>query len=184
MDDVELSVNAFHEKAVQSYIASRLLISTSYLFPVGYYNAHLACECMLKSLTAQAGSQPVVKHDLLLLSSNLQALTNDSDFSLERYMSVLSWLNPYQELGRYGALARPQNDPDRSTEGPLQLRGAVASQPSHDIREIDYVFSLLRSKSSQSNDIISKILRSETVSGWNYPITIEEVVLAQNDYIS
>lgn len=183
MDDLELSANVFQEQAVQAYVSSRMLLATTSLFPVGLYNAHLACECMLKSLTAQSGSQPVQKHDLLLLNTNLQTATNDADLMDQEYIRILTWLNPYQELGRYGALARPQNDLERVTSGPIQVRGAVSSQPSHDIKDIDRMFSLLRSKSSVANDMISKIVNGEVVSGWNFPVAVEEVVLAQNEYI-
>jgi len=183
MEDMELSSKVFYEQAVQAYIASRMLLATTTLFAVGIYNAHLACECLLKSLTAQAGTQPVQKHDLHLLNANLKAVTNDDELDGERYKKVLTWLNPYQELGRYGALAKPQNDPNIVVSGLVQLRGAVASQPRHDIEEIDYVFALLRTKSTVTNDIVSKIIRGEAVSGWNFPISIEEVVLAQNSYI-
>ncbi len=183
MDELELTAKVFHTQAVQAYISSRMLLSTTTLFPVGLYNAHLACECILKSLTAQAGTQPALKHDLLVLNTALSAISNDDELDSSRYIEALNWLNPYQELGRYGALARPQNDPQRVTTGPILVRGAVASQPSHDIKEVDYVFSSLREKSTEINDIINKITKGEEINGWNFPVSVEEVVLAQNEYI-
>jgi len=183
MDDLELSANVFHEQAVQAYISSRMLLATTSLFPMGLYNAHLACECMMKSLTAQAGRQPAQKHDLILLNANLHELINDNDLLKQEHIRILTWLNLYQELGRYGALARPQNDPDRGTLGLMQVRGAVSSQPSSDIKDIDLEFSQLRNKSSISNDMISKIIAGETVRGWNFPVPVDEVVLAENEYI-
>ncbi len=182
MDDLELSANVFHEQAVQAYVSSRMLLATTSLFPVGLYSAHLACECMLKSLTAQSGSHPVQKHDLLMLNTNLQIAINDNDLLGQEYIRILTWLNPYSELGRYGALARPQNDPDRVISGPVQVRGAVSSQPSGDMKDIDFVFTLLRSISTVENDIISKIVAGKTVRGWNSSVSIEEVVLAHNKY--
>lgn len=183
MDDLELSANVFHEQAIQAYISSRILLSTTTLFPVGLYNAHLACECMLKSLTAQSGTQPAFEHNLLKLNATLKVVTNDDTLDEQRYLQILSWLNPYQELGRYGALSRPQNDPNRVDAGPIKVRGAVASQPSHDIKEIDFMFTFLRSKSLITNDIVSKIIKGQVVNGWNFPVSVEEAVLAQNDYI-
>jgi hypothetical protein len=183
VDDLELSSSVFHTQAVQAYLSSRMLLSTTTLFPVGLYNAQLACECILKALTAQADVQPVLKHDLLLLNANLKQATDDDELSIERYVQILTCLDPYQELGRYGALARAQNDPDRVSDGSVQVRGAVSTQPSYDIKEIDYVFNLLRNKSTEMNDIISKVVGGLPVNGWNFPVSVEEVVLAQNDYL-
>lgn len=182
MDDLELTARVFHEQAVQAYISSRMLIATTTLFPVGLYNAHLACECMLKSIIAQAGSQPIKEHDLLALNTKLKSIRDENKLSEKRYISVLNRLNPYQELGRYGALASPQNDPQRISDGPIRVRGLVSSQPSCDIEEIDFAFALLRSKSKHTNDIIDKVLIGEAVRGWNYPISIEDIVLANNNY--
>jgi hypothetical protein len=182
MDDMELSANVFHEQAVKAYISSRLLVSTTYLAPVGLYSAHLACECLLKALTAQAGTQPATKHDLLVLNANLEAVTGNK-LGDARYLRVVAWLNPYQELGRYGALARPQHDPNRKDTGPLLVRGAVSSQPSQDIKDIDYVFDLLRGKLNVLDDVIGRIEKSQPVQGWDFPVPIEEAVLAQNDFI-
>lgn len=152
--------------------------------PVGLYHAHLACECMLKALIAEVGSKPTKGHNLSDFSTNLYELTHDPDLLAREFINTLAWLNPYQELGRYGPLTMPANDTHRVSKKSIQVRGFVSSQPSLDITKIDYVFALLRNKSATSKDLIDYAIENGTVPGWNFPISLKEVLITENKYIS
>lgn len=181
MDDLELAKAAFHQSSIQSYVASRMMVATNYLGPIGFYNAHLACECMLKSLTAQAGVQPKPKHDLLFLLCELK-VSNDADELGEPHLTeVFEWLNPYQELGRYGALARAQHDPERKDEPNLKAYGVIGYQASSAIQEIDYAFSLLYKLSDINSDLITELQKGQTNPMWRYAIPLDEIVFSQNE---
>jgi HEPN domain-containing protein len=178
-DELKLAVLVFQDSAIKSYLASRLLISSTYLAPIGLYNAHLALECLLKSLIAQKNSKPRFTHDLLLLLDDLKKLNDDEALTENRLQQEFERLNPYQELGRYGALAQPKNDPLRKDDGNIQVRGAISYQPSSDIIEIDYAVSTLLSLRSNDSPLLSELGTRQ----WNLPIPLEEVLLAQNDFI-
>ena len=184
MDDLELAKFAFHQSSVQSYIAARMMVATNYLAPIGFYNAHLACECMIKSLTAQAGLQPKPKHDLIFLLNELKTVNDTKGLNNTELLDVLNWLNPYQELGRYGALARAQNDPGRKDDPNIKAYGVIGYQASSDIKNIDFAFQLLYSLSDSETDLIKQLQQGQTTKLWRYPIPLDEIVFFQNDCIT
>lgn len=182
MNDLALSVIVFHESAVKSYIASRLLVSTGYLAPIGFYNAHLAMECILKSVIAEHGCEPRKIHNLVELLHDLDTALGVGSLNDAKIEETLVWLNPYQELGRYGALAREAFDPDRTKNNIIEVRGVIAYQASSDIERIDYTFSKLRSL-SDNTDVIDNVINKKHIQQWNLPISIEDVITTQNNYL-
>jgi len=178
-NDQNFNAKVFQESAIKSYLASRLLISTTYLAPIGLYNAHLAVECLLKSLIAQKGVKPRLTHDLVKLLDDLKELNDHEALQEARLKDFGKRLNPYQELGRYGALAQAKNDPDRKDGGNLQVRGAMTYQPSSDIKDVDYAVSTLLSLSEDNTPLLTVIAQRQ----WNLPISIKEVLLTQNEFI-
>jgi HEPN domain-containing protein len=185
MDNNELSLKVFHERAVQSYIAARLMLATNILSPIGLYNAHLACECMLKSLISQSGSTPRTIHNLAQLLEDLKRIAHQEVLDDDDLLEILNWLNPYQELGRYGALARPANDPGRIDTPAMQVRAAISYQPSEDIKKIDSVFFKLRSLAVDQDDLITKTANGTTDPRWVYPIPLNEIIFhGTNIYLS
>lgn len=184
MDDLELAKLAFHKSSIQAYIAARMMLATSHLSPIGLYNAHLACECMLKSLAAQAGQRPKPKHDLTFLFDKLTSLNASPVLREAKLLEIFKWLNPYQELGRYGALARAQFDPDRKDDQNIQAYGVMSYQPGEDIKKIDYAFALLYKLSDIEDDLVKQVARSEPTPYWVYPIPLEELLFFENDYLS
>jgi hypothetical protein len=181
MDDLELAKAAFHQSSIQSYVAARMMVATNYLGPIGFYNAHLACECMLKSLIAQAGVQPKPKHDLLFLLRELKASNNSPELDEQQLIDLFEWLNPYQELGRYGALARAQHDPERKDDPNLKAYGVIGYQASAAIKQIDYVFSLLYKLSDIDSSLITELQKGKTNPMWRYRIPLDEIVFFQNE---
>lgn len=184
MEDLELAKVAFHQSSIQSYVAARMMVATNYLAPIGFYNAHLACECMLKSLTAQAGTQPKPKHDLMFLLDELKTVNHADVLSDEELSRVFEWLNPYQELGRYGALARAQHDPERKDEPNLKAYGVIGYQASAAIRDIDYAFGVLYELSDIGSDLITELQQGRTTKLWKYPIPLDEIVFFQNQALT
>lgn len=184
MEDLELAKPAFHKSSVQSYVAARMMVATNYLAPIGFYNAHLACECMIKSLTAQAGLEPKPKHDLLFLLRELKKVNSAAELDNSELMEVLKWLNPYQELGRYGALSRAQNDPERKNDPNIKAYGVIGYQASSAIKKIDFAFQLLYSLSDSESDLIKQLQQGQTTGLWKYPIPLDEIVFFQNDYLA
>lgn len=178
-NDLEFTANVFQESAIKSYLASRLLVSSNYLAPIGLYNAHLAIECLLKSLISQKKVKPRFSHDLLVLLEDIKKANKDKTLDESRLKQAFERLNPYQELGRYGALAQAKNDPFRKDDGNIQVQGVIDYQPSYDIREIDYAVSTLLSLSTNNSPLLSEIGKRQ----WNLPIPFEEVLLAENDFI-
>ena len=185
MDDLELSQKAFYDSGVKAYITSRLLLASNYLAPVGLYNAHLAVECLLKSLIAQTEHKPPLKHDLIVLNQKLYSVTKDADLTAVSHIEALKHLNPFQELGRYGSLAREQFDPDRIDTPGFKAFGVMTYQPSSEIKRIDKLFSALRSKAEVDYDPVAQIITDQQESficqQWKLPIPIQEVLLHQND---
>lgn len=157
------------------------MVATNYLGPIGFYNAHLACECMLKSLIAQGGIQPKPKHDLMFLLGELKATNNAPELNEQDLIKAFEWLNPYQELGRYGALARAQYDPERKDDPNLKAYGVIGYQASSAIKQIDYAFGLLYKLSDIDNSLITELQRGNTNPMWRYPIPLDEIVFFQND---
>lgn len=183
MNDKELASLQFHDSAVRAYIASRMTMATTYLLPIALYNAHLACECLIKSLTAQSGQVPKKDHDLHLLIQELKAVNKNKELDDKELSQILEWLNPFQELGRYGALTRPKYDPDRIDTKQVKVFGPIGEQPSAAIKQIDYAFAKLYNLSSVGNDALKQASSTSTVMGWNYPIPLPEVVYWHNDYL-
>ncbi len=181
MDDLEFAKVAFHLSSIQSYVASRMLVATNYLGPIGFYNAHLACECMIKSLTAQAGSHPEPIHDLASLINELQVVNDSPKLAESELQDIFKWLNPYQELGRYGALARAQYDPERENDSRMKAYGVIGYQASSAIKKIDYAFSALYKLSDIDDDLLKQLQLGKTTPLWKYPIPLDELVFFQND---
>lgn len=184
MDDIELAKAAFHQSSIQAYIASRMMVATNYLAPIGFYNAHLACECMLKSLLAQSRVRAKPTHDLLHLHDELKKVNNAAVLGKSELMEVLLWLNPYQELGRYGALARAQYEPERVNEPNLKAYGVMVYQAATSIKQIDYAFGQLYKLSEIDNDLLENLQQGKNIPLWKYPITLDEVLFTQNNQFS
>jgi hypothetical protein len=161
-----------------------MMVATNYLAPIGFYNAHLACECMLKSLTAQAGVEPKFGHDLMALLGELKSANSADVLNDDKLREVFEWLNPYQELGRYGALARAQHDPERKDDPNLKAYGVVGYQASAAIKDIDYAFGALYGLSDMDSDLITELRQGRTTKLWKYPIPLDEIVFFQNQTIT
>lgn len=170
---------------MRAYIAARMMIASNYLEPVGLYNAHLACECMMKALIAQSGNRPsTATHNLEELMKSLRELNDDETLQSTDLDEIIEWLNPFQELGRYGALSRSKNDPNRKDGPNMFARGAVTWNPAIDIRSVDRIVSILRQLSSEAaNDDIANIDTCFAMHSWNLPIGLLEVLYSENDYL-
>ena len=184
MNDLELAQVSFHQNSIQSYVAARMMVATNYLAPIGFYNAHLACECILKSLTAQAGVEPKFGHDLMFLLGELKTASSAEVLNDNKLTEVFEWLNPYQELGRYGALARAQHDPERKDDPNLKAYGVISYQASTAIRDIDYAFGVLYGLSGSDSDLITELQHGQTTKLWKYPIPLDEIVFFQNQALT
>lgn len=175
----------FYQSSVKAYLACRMLLCTAYLSGVALYNAHLSIECLLKSLTAKHSVQPAFEHDLTNLNKKLIDLTSDPDLKDESFLEYLSELNPYQELGRYGALSRPANDPGRVDTPELKAFGVTLIQPSSEIRLLDRYFKMLHDKLNPNNDPIELIIegRKDTTMShdWKLPMDVQSVLLTNNE---
>lgn len=175
---------AFALEADMEYLTARLLLNSgAALATKGTYHAHTALEEILKSYIATKGQLPAQIH-LLDRLAETAADFDDPWFGEESVVNRLRSFNRYQQLGRYGANANENSDPDRVESPNLQARGVIAIGPEL-LRDLDELYLTIRSKIGPVQiDGLSAIMEGRTdhlfTKGWGFPVS-PEVALTTNN---
>lgn len=180
MVEHKLEIESFYQSASESYLTSRVLIASIYLAPIGLYHAHLTLECMLKGMLAEHNIPLEKTHDLTELVEKLEKVHGDSELFDQQLLNTIEWLNPYQELGRYGAMSRAMYDPQRRENKNFQVKGVRVTNPLEDIRKIDSAVKRI-DDSSEYSGIERRCTSDRGRAQWNLPFTLDDAFYSDNE---